>query len=183
VFPDGVDNLTGHGRINAYEALKYTLENYGGTLRGEVVFTEDMNFTNGVTLTIEPGTTIKLDPGVDLWFRDNSKLIAVGTSSEPITFTSTQSNPQPSSYGTIYLFGSNNQLEYCTVEYADWGVKIHGYPSATSGNVVKNCTFRYNDQGLRLHNSTVTVENTTLENNRHAYVILDNADVTISKLS
>ncbi|NIW48244.1 MAG: S8 family serine peptidase, partial [Gammaproteobacteria bacterium] len=56
----------GSGRINAYEALKYTLENYGGTLSGEVLLTEDLTISSGAVLTVEEGTTIKFDPGIKL---------------------------------------------------------------------------------------------------------------------
>jgi len=41
----GKDDLYGNGRINAYEALKYTIENYGGTIGGSgetITFHEDI---------------------------------------------------------------------------------------------------------------------------------------------
>ena len=177
--PTGYDTDYGYGRINAYEALKYTLRHYGGTLSGDVVLTEKLVVEDG-TLTIEPGTTIKFEgtnTGINV--QPGGKIVAAGTASEPITFTSNLANPSRGAWGTFYVFSSNNRLEYCTIEYADIGVKIHGNQSFTTGNVLQNCTFRENDQAIRLDNSEVTVENCTIEDNRHAYVILDNADVTI----
>ena len=47
-YVNGRTDEVGYGRVNAYEALKYTLENYGGTLSGEVTLTEN--------LTINPET-------------------------------------------------------------------------------------------------------------------------------
>ncbi|MCB9511590.1 MAG: S8 family serine peptidase [Deferribacteres bacterium] len=180
-YSNGRNKYLGHGRINAYEALKYTLENYGGTLSGEVLLTEDLNIQNGATLTIAPGTIVKFAAqGVDLWINDGAKLDAVGTPSQPITFTSAQANPGRKSWGTIFLHTSNNRLEHCTVEYGDWGIKVYGYPSTSSGNVIKDCTTRNNDQGVRIQNTTVTVENTTIEDNRHAFVILSNSTSTLT---
>lgn len=48
-------SIGGAGRINAYAALKYTLENYGGALSGEVTLTEDLTIQSGATLTIAAG--------------------------------------------------------------------------------------------------------------------------------
>ncbi|MCF7832415.1 MAG: S8 family serine peptidase [Candidatus Marinimicrobia bacterium] len=52
---DGFDNYYGHGKINAYKALKYTLENYGGTL------TQNITVSSGRTLDIKTGTTVNLN--------------------------------------------------------------------------------------------------------------------------
>ena len=60
----GNDNDYGYGMIDAYEAVIPTLENYGGTLSGEVTLTENLTIQSGNTLTIAPGTTIKFDSGV-----------------------------------------------------------------------------------------------------------------------
>ena len=68
----------GYGRINAYKALKYTIENYGGT------FTQNVIIPKGDTWNLQPGVTLK--------FADNCSLIvygvlhAQGTASNKITF-------------------------------------------------------------------------------------------------
>ncbi len=51
----GKNEEIGHGRINAYEALKYTLENYGGTL------TQDIEIGSGESLDFTSSTVINLD--------------------------------------------------------------------------------------------------------------------------
>ena len=48
-------NYYGYGRINAHEALKYTLENYGGTL------IQDINVASGDTLHFQSNSTINLN--------------------------------------------------------------------------------------------------------------------------
>ena len=47
--------------------------------------------SSGVTLTIEPGVTVKFDSGKALQIR--GELVAQGTSGSPITFTSSASSP------------------------------------------------------------------------------------------
>ncbi|RMD62540.1 hypothetical protein D6833_06775, partial [Candidatus Parcubacteria bacterium] len=148
---------------------------------GNITVTRDC-IVQGATLKLQhPGTTVSFSPGVgaDLFILSDAQLLAQGTLNDSIRFTSAASTPQPKDWGNIYLYGSNNLMEYCAVEYGNWAVKIEGNPSTSSGNTVRNCTMRHNDQGLRIHNTVATVENTTIEHNRHAYVILDNADVTI----
>jgi hypothetical protein len=82
-----------------------------------------------VTLTIEPGVVVKFKNGTKL--QVNGTLIAQGTGSQFITFTSNQTNPQPSDWGNLeftetyvptsmdangnYISGSI--LKYCVVEY------------------------------------------------------------------
>lgn len=69
----------GYGRINAYKALKYTLENYGGTL------TQTLTIPSGETWNFQPGVTVRFANGASLII--NGILNAVGNSTNRITFT------------------------------------------------------------------------------------------------
>ena len=83
----------------------------------------------GVTLTIEPGVTVKFDSEKKL--QVNGELIARGTSSNPITFTSNQFSPAQGDWGNIEFsdgsvnatfdgngdYTGGNILQYCIVEY------------------------------------------------------------------
>ncbi len=65
-IPD--DEECGQGRIDAFEALKLTIEDYGATLRRSFVVSEDWTITSavdlrGLDLTIEEGATVTLDGG------------------------------------------------------------------------------------------------------------------------
>ncbi|RKY46718.1 MAG: hypothetical protein DRP86_08705, partial [Candidatus Neomarinimicrobiota bacterium] len=51
----GFDNYYGYGRVNAYKALKYTLEHYGGTL------TSSFTILSGETWTFQSGVTVNLN--------------------------------------------------------------------------------------------------------------------------
>ncbi|MDX1912224.1 MAG: T9SS type A sorting domain-containing protein [Saprospiraceae bacterium] len=63
---------------------------------------------NGATLTIEAGTTIKGDKTTkgSLIVTRGAKLIADGTPSEPIVFTSNEANPTYGDWGGIILLGN-----------------------------------------------------------------------------
>ena len=139
--------------------------------KGSGKLTGGVTIRSGATLTVESGSTVAFGSGVSMTVQSGAKLVAVGTSSAPIKFTSSLTNPGRRSYGTFFIYSSNNQFKYCTIEYSDWGLLFYG---PASGNVVKNCTLRQNDQAIRIHYNQVEVRNCVLENNRHAFVFLDN---------
>ena len=125
------------GGINACDHLLFDdngKENEAGTVIGngdqELVFTGNQTLkkgtyllkgwvyiANGATLTIEPGTVIKGDKQTKaaLIAERGGKLIAQGTPTEPIVFTSgmPQGQRKPGDWGGIILCGraKNNQTE------------------------------------------------------------------------
>ncbi|KAA3610660.1 MAG: T9SS C-terminal target domain-containing protein [Calditrichaeota bacterium] len=131
----------GAGRINAYEALKYTIENHGGTIGGNgetVIFHEDITISSGVTLTIESGTTVELEP--DIKFTVNGILDAQGTSSNPITF---KRNGSSGTWDGIYISGSSassTELVYCTIKNASIGIDISNSDPLIEKCYVHSCS-------------------------------------------
>ena len=97
--------------------------------------------------------------------QNGARIEAKGTQQNPITFTSDNHTRQARK--NLYIYGSNNEFEYCNFEYGNWAVNFYGYPGYATGNVVKNCTFQNNDQGLRIQNSDVDVTACLIEDNRH----------------
>ena len=74
----------------------------------EYTLTGSLTVKEGATLTIEPGTVIKAKSGrtdVFLAVERGAKLIAKGTASEPIKFTSDASSPKAGDWGGIVLAG------------------------------------------------------------------------------
>ncbi len=105
--------------------------------------------TDGITtLTIEPGTTVRFNPYTQLNVGASSgapgALIAQGTATDPIIFTSNQTTPTPGNWRGIKFYATTDidstVLEHCTVEYAGYGnqgqVYIH-----TTAPTLNNCTF------------------------------------------
>lgn len=94
------------------------------------IVTGNVLVNSGVTLTIEPGVTVKFNSGKAIQI--DGTLIARGTNAANITFTSNQTTPAAGNWGYI-LFGNSSRdatydtngnytsgsiLEYAVVEYA-----------------------------------------------------------------
>ena len=111
----------------------------------------------GVTLTVEPGVTVEFDTGKVLDI--NGTLIAQGTSSDKVTFTSSAASPAAGDWGYIrfkdgaspsagttfdgadnYVAGSI--LKHCIVEYA--GSYSSSVSTIDNATYVDSCTFKNN---------------------------------------
>lgn len=99
---------------------------------------------SGSTLTIEPGVSVKFDRSTTLQI--NGGLVAIGSPSEPIVFTSNASNPRPGDWNYIHFApGSTN------ASYDKEGNYI-------SGCIVKHCEFKY---GGGLNKGILYIDKTT----------------------
>jgi thermitase len=132
-YTNGWNRYMGYGRINAYNALKYTLEHYGGTI------TQNLTIPSGESWNIQPGVTWQFASGTSLTV--NGTLNAQGTSSSPIFFTSATGTTPGSWYG-VSVQGSTSIFKWCTFQYGTIALNL----SNNSGNQipVEYCTFRYN---------------------------------------
>jgi hypothetical protein len=126
-----------------------------------------VSVSSGATLTIQAGTTIKGDSATKgtLVVQPGAKIVAVGTESLPIVFTSSQAagakaagdwnglfilgnapsnNTTYTLAGTTLTFGgavsadNSGQLKYVRVEYGAYGVRLYGVGSATSVEYVQS---------------------------------------------
>ncbi len=154
----GKDVYLGYGRINAYEALKYTLENYGGTLSGDVLLTEDLTIASGKTLTIEDGTTIEFDSGVQLTI--NGVLNVNGLSVSKVTFT--RSGGTGNWDGIRFNTGSSGNVNHAIIEYVSNGdgINIQSASPTIENTTISNCLW-----GLNLNTSNAVIENCIIDNN------------------
>lgn len=84
----------------------------------------DINIIDSVTLTIQPGVKVKSSgPRI----RVVGRLVAIGTDTSRITFTSSQPVPAPQDWSGInfeYITLDSSVLDYCTIEYAVSGVAV-----------------------------------------------------------
>lgn len=97
----------------------------------------------GVTLTIQPGVTVKFNNNKRLELRQ-AKLISVGTATDSITFTSNSATPTMNSWAGIYINPntSNNahKISYCNFKYAHYSFdKRYG-----DSLIIKHSNFQYN---------------------------------------
>jgi hypothetical protein len=120
----------------------------------------------GITLTIEPGVTVKFDGDVQLEIRQ-AKLIAIGTAADSITFTSNSSSPTPGIWSGIYLNqGSLTSIfNFCNFRYGSWTItNYHGF-SITDTLIVKNSNFSFNDVGLNCWGRLAKIDSCCFTNN------------------
>jgi hypothetical protein len=87
------------------------------------ILTGDINVDNNSVLTIQPGTVIKFNAGASLTigYTSNATIIANGTASNPITFTSTALLPAAGAWEGLYFDShtlNNSSLSYCLIQYA-----------------------------------------------------------------
>jgi hypothetical protein len=163
----GFDNYYGYGRVNAYKALKYTLENYGGTL------TQSFTIPSGETWNFAAGVTVKFASGVSL--TSNGVLNVSGTSGSRVTFTSV-SGTAPGSWGSIVLSGSganNSTISYANIQY---GTEVRLNNVANSQ--IQYCNITNTINGIYSYNSVCTINDNTLLNQRDHGIIAYNSSVT-----
>ena len=146
--------------------------------------------SSGVTLTIEPGVTVKFDVGKSLQI--DGKLIAKGSGSERITFTKNGSDnwgyilfndsSTDASFDSSGSYTSGSTLEYCIVEYAG-GTSVSGNGAVRMNNAhpfINYCTINNNSASgiygwnlsgtLKITNSTIT-NNTSSSNGGGIYCV------------
>ena len=152
----------------------WTLANSPYVLTGDVVV------THGVTLTVEPGVVVKGQDNTEL--RVLGHLAAIGTVTQPITFTSS-TDTGPQQWAGLVFDGGTGDLRHVTVRYGGDGGNS-GLSTAWSGSniAVKNVVTGqvriessrvvsaaygtpYTDYGLYAINSHLAVSDTLFANN------------------
>jgi len=94
------------------------------TWSGYKLVTGNVSVTDGVVLTIEPGTAIFFESSTFLIA--NGDLIINGTESNPVVFTSNSANPLVGDWYGIIIESGNLEMNYCDISYADVGVQFNG---------------------------------------------------------
>ncbi len=118
------------------------------TLSGACYIVEsDLYVSDGATLTINPGVTLRFQQGHDMTVSSSGRLSAVGTAAQPIVFTGEEAIR--GYWGGLLIYQSNstvNQLDYVTIEYGggyhDANLKLDGSASSPARLNITNCTLR-----------------------------------------
>lgn len=153
---------------------------------GNLIVDED------ASLAMEPGTTLSFDGQWSLTVRGT--LIAQGTASNEITFTSGQPSPAPGDWGQIVFEASSppatfdvqgtytggNVLQYVIVEYGGGGENVaYTLEAQFTTFYLDHSTIRYNDTaGVRLNNFSDREKEVYITNNQIYDNINDGVSIT-----
>ncbi len=153
----------------SFSQTSYSLTTYGEisgeeTWSGVVQLKGDVTVTSSGELTILPGTRIECDANVDAQIGgvhtsrieiivDNGSLIAQGTETSPIVFTSSSTSPVKGDWYGLIFYGENISLKNCQIYYGINGITVNsGNPSFSNLTINENKEF-----GLHLKvNSTLS---------------------------
>jgi len=141
------------------------------------IVTGNILVEEGVTLTIEPGVVVKFDLGKAMQI--DGELIARGTETEPIIFTSNQFEPAPGDWVNILFTDTNVDavfdesgnyisgciLQYCTVEYGG-GSDTPALKIISSSLFIDQCTITQNAYtGISVDYGSLKITNSIISNN------------------
>lgn len=108
--------------------------------KGDIILSGNVSIDNNSILTISKNTTIFFEDNTQL--RVYGTLIAEGTSSYPIVFTSSNASPSPDDwYGIRFEDPSNDNdciLKYCEIKYADYGIYCYRSSPSIHNNIISN---------------------------------------------
>ena len=156
---------------------------------------------SGVNLTVEPGVVVRFDSGVGLQI--NGTLIAIGTDTDNITFTSNQSTPAAGDWAYIFFTDSSTDaaydadgnytdgsiLEYCVVEYTGSVTSLDNHGALRMDNAhpfINYCTIMDNSAaGINAYNLTGTlkVTNSTISDNTGGGISVSSTGAGITTIS
>jgi hypothetical protein len=122
----------------------------------------------GVTLRLEPGTTLRFafvdrdgDGVGDAGLHVLGRIEAAGTPEAPIVMTSAEGDPQPGDWQGLVLDASaGNVFTECRFEYAQHALHAH----FSSAHLVR-CRLERNVEGTRLGNSRFEIERSLVRGN------------------
>ena len=116
-----------------------------------IILNAEHSVYNSVALTITPGSQLRFTPGATgLVINGGGSLIAQGTPTLPITFTSNAANPQPGDWYFLYFYsGSTGRLSHCDIAYTGYSLGYAMY-MGTSDIHIAYCAIR-NTLGIGLY--------------------------------
>ena len=189
-YGDNVKNITGPLTMtgNNPDAIWVGAETmYNGTwLNHNVPYIVGGNLTieNDNTLTIEPGNIIKFDGNFQIYCK--GKMVANGTSSDHITFTSNKFAPSPGDWKSLSFSGADPVcvLNFCDISFGGSSQGNVCIDWMTNGIQMTNCEISYSaTNGVYVGSSTTqTIFDTYIHHNDNAgvYCASSSANAIIS---
>ena len=180
---------------NTSTIIRYAQSNLAGTLGASTTLYATQAYTisgtlvvpAGLTLSVQPGTVVKMESGAGIDVQTGGIFSANGTLAQPIYITSINDNsvganilgtstaPAPGDWNSILIDGGTATFNYVQVQYGGGPIPSNGQEGMieTSGNAnvtVSNSTLAFSyyigiQTGLNAGGDTVTVTNSVFYNN------------------
>jgi hypothetical protein len=157
---------------------------------GEISISEDILVPQGITLTVRPGTIIRvyrsentkmepeyMSPLTEITVR--GKLKAEGTSEKPVEFMSAEGN-EPGSWAGIIIDGGTVSLNSCRIRDAETAVYV-----IKGILLIDNSTIRHSHYGLVAQGdkTTVKIMNSRVTENDYGAISLNGAKIDTANSS
>lgn len=166
---------------SAGEGRLYKIEAHTGWI-GTKIIPNEVQVLPGARLTILPGTTVNVGSGYTLTV--NGSLIAKGTSTQRITFTSSSAIPYPGEWpGIICNGGGPDTLTYCDIKYAETGLSLTNTVanSYIANSMIENSSYLGMFVGSTgTSNTALKLYKTEIKNNDMKALQVNNAKVFLS---
>lgn len=143
-----------HGKAEGtYVEGPITRDTVWTLLDSPIIIANNVTVYPGVTLTIEPGVEVKFGGPFSLTV--SGKLSAVGTFDRPVTFTSNREQKGVGDWVSIVFNGAEKStLKNCLVSYGKDAVVIE------SGNVdIQDSSILYSENGVTVVNGVLNIQN------------------------
>jgi len=126
------------------------------------------------TLTLQPGVQLRFNLNTGLSV-SSGRLMAQGTATQPILFTSNSATQAPGQWSGISLTSTTapSLLDYCAIEYGGAGANDANLYVASSANpTIRHATIRSSDgAGIRLSSARPVLEHNTITGNLHGIAV------------
>jgi TolA-binding protein len=171
------DNAGGSS-LPSNEVSLFVGKTVSGTIASNTTWSEnkivvgDVTVNSGAAVTVAPGTTIRFANGIN--YISYGNLNAVGTTAQPITFTSL-TNTGPGCWGSIILNGSgsiSSNIDYTTIQYGTEILILN-----TWSVPISHCIIEQQITGLRVSDADITITDSKIVNPRDYGIVADNSFV------
>jgi hypothetical protein len=127
----------------------------------------DSPFIVSNDITVNPGATLTIEPGVQVRFADDfalrvyGRIIADGTNDRMILFTSNNLNAGVGKWGAIIINGiQQSSITNCIIEHGTNGTALESGSLNFQNNIVRS-----NQNGITVNGGSATIENNEITNN------------------
>lgn len=176
-FAQGIPQVAGPVKTGpTYVSGNITSDTTWTRLGSPYIVTGTVTVNPGITLTIQPGVEVKFDGFYKI--QVNGTLNAQGSAGNLITFTSNRPIPAPQDWDHIYFAptSTNNLIKYVKIEYSKYGFYIDGVSPA-----VESCTIEKNFYGLFIKSGSASnIASNTIRGNVEQEMHIENSSPTIT---